>query len=298
MPKSRSLSALLKSHQNILLITTLLIISVFLLFTLWQQKTIEFAQAVETPDLHSVLLEENQTIEAQNQSKMTTINTAKAEQDHLNTQKTLASAQNKKTTAANNGQLPTVPSCTKIAHYIPGPIDLTKRPAGLTHLIDSPIYFQVFGRDTTTIQSQIWNCSPNVGKSQVHAISQSHIGISYIPKLIDFKTNTCQLSNIKVGLRNLITLPSWQADNFTSDATKQSMSRFLTGLKTHEDGHTQIDLFFAKKLLAELKKISGPCSSINNSVQNIYQHIKRELDAAQYNYEIETNYGARQGAWL
>ena len=193
--------------------------------------------------------------------------------------------------------VPAVPNCTRVAHVLPQPIDLINRPDGLTHIIEPTLYFQVYGRDTRTIQQQIWRCSPDIGHRQLHAISQSRIDLSYGQFQLPL-SDTCKLTNVKVGLRTLMTLPTWQADEWTPTATKQAMNRFLSGILVHERGHGQIDRQYAEKLLHRLQAIQAPCASLLSEVQMVANQVQAELRSAQQAYELKTNYGANQGAWL
>ncbi len=193
--------------------------------------------------------------------------------------------------------VPAVSNCARVNYLLPGPIDLSNRPAGLTRIQDPINYFRVYGRDSRTIQQQIWRCgvSSAIGKSHIYAISQSRMNFSY---QIKKNNNKCSLTNVKLGLRTKITMPTWTADTYTPQVTKNNMSRFLSGLLTHERGHGAIDVQYANRILADLNNLSTDCGSINNQARSIITNLQRQLANAQHAYEIRTNYGANQGGWL
>lgn len=296
MLKSRQQSANFRLYYNLAIIIVGLIVIVSLLGLIWQQKTSQFVQAIA--ELKHSKRDISITNSSQQTSKPldkpnTVVNKLKVDATSTITDKAVIVRQ----ASSNKQKMSAVPDCQKISHFLPQPINLIDRPDGLTHIIDKPILFQVFGRDPNTIKQQIWRCSPNIGKSYVYAISQSRIDISF-GQLNSPLSGTCKLTNVKVGLRTVVTLPSWQADELTPSTTKQIMTRFLNGVATHESGHNQIDRQYAEKLLQQLRNLSAPCNTLISEVQLTFQQIQNKLQTAQHAYELKTNYGANQGAWL
>lgn len=269
---------------------------------IWQQKTSQFVQAIqqlkqaETSDFRSQSTESVDhnapTLKSAHNSSQS-LDTAKTNTQIISTINTTPG----KSPTTKPVAIPAVPSCQQVAHVLPQSIDLTNYPDGLTHIVEPPLYFQVYGRQPKEIQQQIWRCSPPTGHRQLHAISQSQIDINYGQWQIPL-SKTCRLTNVKVGLRTLMTLPTWQADQFTPEHTRQAMNRFLNGIIIHEQGHGQIDRQHAEKLLANLQNLQAPCDSLVSEVQIITSQFQTELRAAQQSYELQTNYGAKQGAWL
>lgn len=276
---------------------------------LWQQKTSQFVQAVH--QLQQNEAKDSEAIIQSLQSDLVDGDHSSTNSDSANQPSTTAqiSAPTNSATkvavvkspavqpASSTTNIPAVPNCQQVAHILPQPIDLTSRPDGLTHIVDLPLYFRVYGRQPKEIQQQIWRCSPPTGHRQLHAISQSQIDISYGQWQIPL-SKTCRLTNVKVGLRTLMTLPTWQADQFTPEHTRQAMNRFLNGIIIHEQGHGQIDRQYAEQLLTRLRNLQAPCVSLLSEVQLITNQLQAELRAAQQAYELQTNYGAKQGAWL
>ncbi len=292
MFKSGFTSARFQMSKNFLMIGGSLMVIAGLFGVLWQQKTSQLVQAISELPAQTQLLA-RQTTE-------TAIPTAPA-QTTSQPATAVATAQptqpKQPQTASVVKPAPAVPSCTRVAHVLPQPIDLINRPDGLTHIIEPTLYFRVYGRDSRTIQQQIWRCSPDIGHRQLHAISQSRIDLSYGQFQLPL-SDTCKLTNVKVGLRTLMTLPTWQADEWTPTATKQAMNRFLSGILVHERGHGQIDRQYAEKLFHRLQAIQAPCASLISEVQMVANQVQAELRSAQQAYELKTNYGANQGAWL
>ena len=296
MFKSRFTSARFQMSKNFLMIGGSLVVIAGLFGVLWQQKTSQLVQAIsELPAKTQPLT--RQTTETA--TPTATTQTASQPTTAVATaQPAPVPAQPKQPqTASVVKPAPAVPSCTRVAHVLPQPIDLINRPDGLTHIIEPTLYFRVYGRDSRTIQQQIWRCSPDIGHRQLHAISQSRIDLSYGQFQLPL-SDTCKLTNVKVGLRTLMTLPTWQADEWTPTTTKQAMNRFLSGILVHERGHGQIDRQYAEKLLHRLQAIQAPCASLISEVQMVANQVQAELRSAQQAYELKTNYGANQGAWL
>jgi len=278
--------------KNFLMIGGSLVVIAGLFGVLWQQKTSQLVQAI------SELPAQTQPLARQTTETTTpTVPTQTTSQPATAVATTQPTQPKQPHTASVVKPAPAVPSCTRVAHVLPQPIDLINRPDGLTHIIEPTLYFRVYGRDSRTIQQQIWRCSPDIGHRQLHAISQSRIDLSYGQFQLPL-SDTCKLTNVKVGLRTLMTLPTWQADEWTPTATKQAMNRFLSGILVHERGHGQIDRQYAEKLLHRLQAIQAPCASLISEVQMVANQVQAELRSAQQAYELKTNYGANQGAWL
>jgi hypothetical protein len=292
MFKSRFTSARFQMSKNFLMIGGSLIVIAGLFGVLWQQKTSQLVQAI------SELPAQTQPLARQTTETATPTTPDQTTPQPATAVATIQPAQPQQSqTASVVKPAPAVPSCTRVAHVLPQPIDLINRPDGLTYIIEPTLYFRVYGRDSRTIQQQIWRCSPDIGHRQLHAISQSRIDLSYGQFQLPL-SDTCKLTNVKVGLRTLMTLPTWQADEWTPTTTKQAMNRFLSGILVHERGHGQIDRQYAKKLLHRLQAIQAPCASLLSEVQMVANQVQAELRSAQQAYELKTNYGANQGAWL
>lgn len=292
MFKSGFTSAHFQMSKNFLMIGGSLVVIAGLFGVLWQQKTSQLVQAI------SELPAQTQPLARQTTETATPTAPAQTASQPATAVATAQPTQPKQPkTASVVKPAPVVPSCTRVAHVLPQPIDLINRPDGLTHIIEPTLYFRVYGRDSRTIQQQIWRCSPDIGHRQLHAISQSRIDLSYGQFQLPL-SDTCKLTNVKVGLRTLMTLPTWQADEWTPTATKQAMNRFLSGILVHERGHGQIDRQYAEKLLHRLRAIQAPCASLISEVQMVANQVQAELRSAQQAYELKTNYGANQGAWL
>ena len=296
MFKSGFTSARFQMSKNFLIIGGSLVVIAGLFGVLWQQKTSQLVQAISELPAQTQPLTRQTTETA---TPTATTQTASQPTTAVATaQPAPVPAQPKQPqTTSVVKPAPAVPSCTRVAHVLPQPIDLINRPDGLTHIIEPTLYFRVYGRDSRTIQQQIWRCSPDIGHRQLHAISQSRIDLSYGQFQLPL-SDTCKLTNVKVGLRTLMTLPTWQADEWTPTATKQAMNRFLSGILVHERGHGQIDRQYAEKLLHRLQAIQAPCASLISEVQMVANQVQAELRSAQHAYELKTNYGANQGAWL
>lgn len=304
MLKRRLSSAQLRLSQNLAIISGSILIVFGLLGVLWQQKTNQLVQASDD-SLVSQQASAPANIKQTNTAPQAPVAAHTNTPDQANTaqsqaplkQSTSSRATHQATQATTTQQPPAVPNCQQVAHILPQQIDLLNRPDGLTHIIEPPIYFRVYGREPKAIQQQIWRCSPPTGHRHLHAISQSRLDISYRQLQIPL-SDTCKLANVKVGLRTITTLPTWQADQWTPATTRQAMERFLSGITTHEAGHAQIDLQYAEYLLSRLRQVNTPCASLISEVQLIANQVQAELRAAQQNYELKTNYGAKQGAWL
>lgn len=292
MFKSGFTSARFQMSKNFLMIGGSLVVIAGLFGVLWQQKTSQLVQAISKLPAQTQPLARQTT-----ETAIPTATTQTTSQPITAVATAQPTPPKQPHTASVVKPVPAVPNCTRVAHVLPQPIDLINRPDGLTHIIEPTLYFRVYGRDSRTIQQQIWRCSPDIGHRQLHAISQSRIDLSYGQFQLPL-SDTCKLTNVKVGLRTLMTLPTWQADEWTPTATKQAMNRFLSGILVHERGHGQIDRQYAEKLLHRLRAIQAPCASLISEVQMVANQIQAELRSAQQAYELKTNYGANQGAWL
>ncbi len=194
--------------------------------------------------------------------------------------------------------VPAIKNCSLVTNIRPSIINLNLYKNGVTQVKEPINYFRVYGRDVNTIKRQIWSCGPNryINKSHVYAISQSRLAMDYN---LEKQGGACTPNNVRIVVKTKITMPIWSADGYTSQSIKNSMTRFINGLKVHENGHGQIDLQYANILYNRLNKISASdCDQVRSQIKATYQNTIRELGNVQHNYEIRTRYGARQGGWL
>jgi predicted secreted Zn-dependent protease len=70
-------------------------------------------------------------------------------------------------------------------------------------------------------------------------------------------------------------------------------------LKTHEDGHTALDIEYATKLATALQNTGNmDCATLTRQTQSIIDSHVTMLNAANELYDSQTNHGATQGAVL
>jgi len=198
---------------------------------------------------------------------------------------------------------PSVPNCSPDNVYSsPSAIDLSNQPQGLTQISDSTAYYQVFGNNATQVDAQVQECAPatksNSGAGAEFAAETSY-NLTYEYGWFINGDGTCTVTSAKVGLHLNMVMPDWQATAAAPPSLTASWQAYITGLKTHENGHVAIDQQYANQLLSDLNSFSSvSCSTIGSELQAKIQADVAALNAANDAYDASTNHGATQGAVL
>jgi predicted secreted Zn-dependent protease len=194
---------------------------------------------------------------------------------------------------------PAAPNCAPDTAYTgPASLSLGGAAAGLTTQIDPTHYYQVYGYTNTQIRQQINACAPKLsGNDDFTGYTTYRLSWQY--RYSGNADGTCSLVAPKIGMHIGEVLPSWQASAYATPGLATKWSAFIAGLDTHEHGHITLDQQYAAQILASLQAMPATdCGTIAAQANAIINNGVAALDAANVNYDTQTNHGATQGAIL
>lgn len=190
----------------------------------------------------------------------------------------------------------TARACTGTPYSPPSPLPVTSLPTGLSKVVDSPAHYQVYGSSISGLRSAIESCPLRRANGHYHASTSYQLNWSYA---VVVSGTTCTLTNIRVGLHVSQYMPLFVPTATTPATTTSAWNRYISNLKTHEDGHVAIDVDHAQRLTATLQSMGAvDCGNPRNQVQTVINSYVTMLNAANDLYDSQTGHGATQGAVL
>jgi predicted secreted Zn-dependent protease len=187
-----------------------------------------------------------------------------------------------------------IPCAKASARQAPQPPRPTVLQPGLEMTAEPTQVYRVRGNNAEQIRAQLAHCSPIPSFS------------AYTSYVIDARyryyagvNGQCSISAATVRLRISQMLPQWQSSATTSAKTMQQWRAYLTHLTTHENGHTALDIQYARQLATILQRFNAPtCDDAKQLITLLINTELGKLNAANDRYDAQTNHGATQGAIL
>lgn len=193
-------------------------------------------------------------------------------------------------------QIQTARACTGTRFTLPTALDIANSPAGLTKQIDAPTYYQVYGSSMNDLRAAVENCPLRAAAGNFHAETAYGLNWSYS---MTASGSACTLADVRVGVHVTQYFPLFVATATTRSSVSNTWNTYATNLKTHEDGHTAIDIAYAQRITTALQQLTtSNCSTIDQRVQTTVNTYVSELNNANNQYDAQTNHGATQGAVL
>jgi predicted secreted Zn-dependent protease len=185
---------------------------------------------------------------------------------------------------ASLAPLPTAPSITAAQ---PG---LHETPVATTA-------YTVYGNSLEQIKAQIGRCSPVLDNSGRYSANTSY-SINWMYAFRLDENNLCSVTNVRVGLAITQQYPHWQPTQ-TNPALTNTWNSFMNSLASHENHHAELDRAYATTLLQQLQNFPATdCSNIADAVNAKARGVIANLDAANQDFDHQTQHGATQGAVL
>jgi predicted secreted Zn-dependent protease len=193
----------------------------------------------------------------------------------------------------------TTPSCSPSSASQPPALILDSRPTGLSVAVEPLATYQIYGNSAGELRSQIQRCAPGASQSTpAEFTGETSYNLSWQYSTL-ISGSACQLTDVKVGISIVTSLPNWQATTSAAAGLNDRWQAFMTGLITHEQGHTALDKIYAAKLATDLTgRGQVPCNQLKSTVQAIVQADVDALNQANVQYDDQTDHGAAQGANL
>ena len=193
----------------------------------------------------------------------------------------------------------TVSNCTPLSFDTPANVDLDAQSAGFNFQAGPTVTYRIYGDTAQTLLQQIQRCAPRAS-DQAAAEFTAETGYSldwHYDIVVD--SNSCSLSNVKVGLRTVTALPAWQASPAATPGLADRWTTFMQHLTTHENGHVDIDETYGLELFNDLSSMTNiKCANISDLAHAVIQSDVAVLNQANENYDAQTQHGATQGAVL
>lgn len=198
------------------------------------------------------------------------------------------------TPAAAN--IDTPQSCVGEPYRQPSDLPLSAAPNGLTTIVDEPTYYHVYATTLPGLRQAVEGCPLRQAAGEFHAATTYKLNWSYTPAVTD---GTCHIENVKIGLHINQLMPAFSPGNAISPSVASTWDAYSQALKTHEDGHTALDIQYAERLAAALSGVGNmECGVLTRQVQTIVDSHLAMLNTANELYDSQTNHGATQGAAL
>lgn len=107
----------------------------------------------------------------------------------------------------------------------------------------------------------------------------------------------CKLTEVKTSLNLTYTMPKLQS---SATDVKTVWASWYKNLETHEKGHGKLAIDTAKLIDNKIKSLGQfkSCRELEEAANSIGNMFMSELKAETKNYDIRTNHGETQGAWL
>lgn len=154
--------------------------------------------------------------------------------------------------------------------------------------------YSIISHDIYDVHNQLVSCSPIIEGGHRYAASTDYSlawSFAYQPQ----GDGLCTISKASVAINVLQIYPNWQPPV----AEHKQWDRFVTQLKSHEDGHARLDLAAATDILNNLNHFPvTDCATIEATANKAAYTRLAALDQANASYDRQTGHGASQGATL
>ncbi len=190
-------------------------------------------------------------------------------------------------TRSANAQL----ACVGSVFQKPTALPTADLPAGVTIQKDQPQLYEIFGNSIAELRASLRACQPRqVSAGEFHALTGYNLTWQYSQRTNS--DGTCSLTDVKVASHVNQYLPFAKS----TDPTWQAYSK---AIRTHEDGHVDINLRRVRDLQAKLAVIQNlDCAAITTLAETTIQAQMTLLESENELYDATTNHGATQGAVL
>lgn len=131
-----------------------------------------------------------------------------------------------------------------------------------------------------------------------HGLTEAGIQTHY--KLDPSETGDCALRDLRVEVHLTRTLPRWKPASPPKPEMIEIVTGMLRGLAAHEEGHRRHVLASAATIDAKLAALSlaSDCIQAQRAAERIVSRALIRLQVHEMNYDLATDKGRKQGAFL
>jgi len=165
------------------------------------------------------------------------------------------------------------------------------------HLIEVDSIYEIRGRDHDELLREMRRRGPGIDDIGTRfGVHVAQWRWSYT-----FRTggghDRCHVADASVLLRSVIVLPKWVDRAGAPREVGRDWPRFVEALTVHESGHRNRAKEQGVRLWQSLLGLQGDtCEALETVVSEIAMRVVGEGEAAQLEYDRETDHGLRQGA--
>lgn len=159
-------------------------------------------------------------------------------------------------------------------------------------------YYRVDGRNADTLKRQLDAALAGKG------LGGDGVGrtVQHLSSRYEFEPTPagCRLKGLAVGLDITIHLPRWEPKGGRPKALAARWEPMLAALTRHEEGHRDIAVDAARRLLADLRALPETldCQGLAREAQKAFFRARLRHSIRDGAYERRTNHGIAQGARL
>ncbi len=166
-------------------------------------------------------------------------------------------------------------------------------PPGLTVTAEESPY-EVFGTTAAEIRQSIDDRGPIEDGRRWSGYTHWQIDWSY---RYGMRSGSCEIVHVEVAYSSRVVLPDWRASSGTPTSLRRDWERYLSALRTHEEGHVAIGAEAAREVLARIGSLTAPsCSGMSERANRVGNRTLDEYRGMQRAYDAETGHGRTQGA--
>lgn len=131
-----------------------------------------------------------------------------------------------------------------------------------------------------------------------HGLTEARIETRY--ELDLGAAGACALRDLQVQVHFVRTLPEWKPATPPEPETIEIVQSMLRGLAQHEEGHRRHVLDSAAAIDAKLSALpdAADCAEARRSAERIISRALIRLQMHEINYDLATDKGRKQGAFL
>lgn len=203
------------------------------------------------------------------------------------------------TTAGSVARSVSAPVCKPGSYSKPGAPAAAAANPGLHVAVQPTAYYAIYGNSSDEINAQMAACTPVNDSLEGRFAASTDWSLNWAFDYAGGADGLCRVTAASVAINIGMVFPAWQQTPGASAGLATSWQRFITNLKTHENGHLQLDQSGAARLLSDLQSFPATsCDSIVAQATAKADSNIRALNQANADYDSATGHGETQGAVL
>ena len=174
-------------------------------------------------------------------------------------------------------------------------LGLTTVATAQDSLVITTNFFNVSGASERELRRSINLSRPWKDRREADASTEWKIEWTF---RLDSSEKDCQLQSFTTKTSIAMTLPRWMPRPPGLESLTQQWERYLTALRSHEEGHKQIALAAVAEIRRRVKalKSEATCEALSALLNRTAKSVIAEYRQKEVEYDRNTDHGATQGA--